>query len=246
MKRFITHKTPVTEVALENPELEVWERRLRNQFSQNLSNTGRIEQLEAKQSDLEKSLKYILSCLQSLEWTRPKLLSHVPTISWRELTSEHDINLALEDYLSWWTPSINLKETVVFTGEQFVSPYHEKLSKIGKLFAEFEKDFDEIPRRIVRCELLEKGLADLEESLEDEETEYLGWCISLIRDVLDYNYAEELTETHLELLRKAIGLVANKSAHCDRADYQSLHEEFVQAGLALIPTTQKAIDKYGK
>jgi hypothetical protein len=130
------------------------------------------------------------------------------------------------------------------TSDQLKLPYHEKLSTLTTLLSELEKDFDDIPRRITRCAVLEEELATFEDSLEDEKEEYLASCVSLIRDVLDYNYAEDLTQTHLEILKKAVDLICDKVLYCSKEDYQNLHREFLQSGLALLPTSRKAIDKY--
>jgi hypothetical protein len=157
-----------------------------------------------------------------------------------------DVTLELEDGLQLWMQAATLHEAMQFTFDEFTLPYHEKLSIVTKLLAELEEDFDDVAQRIVRCTLLEEELGRLEDFLEDDEAECLGWCVSLVRDVLDYNYPEDLAVTHVGLLKKALGLICDKGLDCNKEDYQNLHQEFLQAGLALIPTTQKAIEKYGE
>lgn len=243
MKRFKTSITRGTDVQ----GSEVRKRILRNESPQTIRNISRIEQLEAQQTDFDQRLKgfeEVLLHFQLSPWT--SLGRHSP--SWWKSVGMPDIiferNYDLQS--QGWVQIFKSHRVPESVSERPTIPYHDELSTLTKLFRELKEDFDEVTRRIVRCELLEKRLATLESSLEDEETEYLGWCISLIRDVLDYNYAEDLTKTHLELLEKAIDLICKKGSNCNKGDYQDLHKEFLQAGAALIPTTQKAIDKYGE
>lgn len=246
MKRSIPRISRGTDASSEIPALEAWEERVNNQFTQTLRNTGRIEQLEAKHADLEQQLKQIVDYLQSSEWTVPKLSWRMYPRSRRQIPVMPHVYFQLKEGLTLWSQAPPSKETLESPLEQLTLRCREQLSKITKLFAQLEKDFDEVPRRIARCALLEEELANFEDSLEDEEAEYLGWCVSLIRDVLDYNYAEDLTNGHLGLLKKAIDLICSKGLNCDKKDCESLHREFLEAGLALIPTSQKAIDKYGE
>jgi hypothetical protein len=244
MKRPTRYTSREKDVASENSTLDAWKERL---FTQTLRNTGRIEQLEAKQADFEQ-IKEILVDSWSSEWEAMNSWRWVHHVSSREFAATSNIlfKLGKGKGLMLWLQAPTPKQKLEFAREKLPLPYQEKLSKITELFSELEKDFDEIPRRIVRCALLEEELANFESSLEDDETEYLAWYISLIRDVLDYNYAEDLTQTHLELLKKAIDLTCRKGPDCSEEDCQNLHKEFLKAGLALIPTTQKAIDKYGQ
>lgn len=147
----------------------------------------------------------------------------------------------------WGTVQMELKHLGHRIGlKEVVEGFKTRMKPVVEAFGKLKEDFDEAPRRIVRCALLEEELANFESSLEDDETEYLAWCVSLIRDVLDYNYAENLTKSHLGLLKKAIDTILKKGPDCSEEDCQNLHKECLEAGLALIPTTQKAIDKYGQ
>jgi len=166
------------------------------------------------------------------------------SLSWWKLADMPDPTLELEDGLQLWLQAATLHETRQFIFGEFTLPYHEKLSTVTKLLAELEEDFDGVGRRFVRSTLLEEGLGRLEDSLEEDETECLAWCVSLIRDVLDYNYAEDLTQTHLGLLKKAIGLICEKGLDCNKEHYLNLHKQFLQSGLSLLPTSRKAIEKY--
>jgi hypothetical protein len=122
--------------------------------------------------------------------------------------------------------------------------YVERFSELAKLFAELEQEFDDIPRRITRCGLLEEELSTLEESLEEDEPEYLSWCVSLLRDVFDYNYSEDLDRPHLQIIKRGIELICQRGSSCNREEYQDLHRELLQTGLSLLPTSDKAREKY--
>jgi len=247
MKRFTKGTLPDTDVGPEKTGLYVWEKPVPKESPQTIRNVGRIEQLEAKHADLEQWLK-ILAYSQSSRWITPRASSRVESFSWRELANMPDAVCEVYKGVRLWLERDEFAiHPIGRAVAQISPPYHEKLSAVTEVFGELEEDFDDIARRVARCAVLEEELAGLENSLEeDEETEYLGWCVSLIRDVLDYNYAEDLTETHLGLLRKAIDLVYDKGSDCNKEDYQGLHKEFLQTGLAILPTTQKAIEKYGE
>lgn len=235
MKPFIKGPLHDMDVDEETLDLDSWQKPIPRESFQTIRNIGRIDQLEAGQTDLREAVKQIQTFIQSSSspWATTKSWFAAAHLSGQEV----DISL--------WEQAQLAMQPIGSSIGQIAPTYREKLSTVTKLFADLEEDFDDIPRRIVRCELLEKELAALEDSLEDEETEHFGWCVSLIRDVLDYNYAEKFTEAHLGLLKKGIDLIFDKGARCNKEDYQNLHKEFLQSGLALIPTTQKAIDKYG-
>lgn len=243
MKRFTKGTLPDTDVGPEKTGLDVWEKLVPKESPQTIRNVGRIEQLEAKQAYLEQWLK-ILAYSQSSQWITPRASSRVHSLSWRELANMPDIVFEFDEDVSLWERAQLAIKPIGPAIDHIEPPYHEKLSKVTKLFGEMEEDFADIARRMTRCAVLEEELATLEDSLEDDETENLASCVSLIRDVLDYNYPEHLTRTHLELLKKAIGLIRDKGLECSEEDYQNLHNEFLQSGLALLPTSRKAIEKY--
>ena len=154
------------------------------------------------------------------------LTSYMCTVSWRRSR-----------------PRKEIAHTVVAT---VTSLHLDRLNKIEKLLGDLADDFEDIPRRIVQAALLEKEFAGLEEALDDDESEYFAWCVSLLRDALEYNYAEDLIACHLELIQKGVGILCAKGAHCTKADYQALHESFLKGGFQLIPVTARAIEKYGE
>lgn len=251
MKRFTKGTLPDTDVEPEWKELDVWEKPVLKESPQTIRNVGRIEQLEAGQTENREKIEQILSFLAEIGAQKTKKQVSSTFISWllsKNITyriSWRTSDIDFEEDLSLWERAQIDRQHKVRVIEQILPQYYDRLDKVKEIFTELEQDFNDIARRVARCEVLEEDLAVLENSLEVEETEYLGWCISLIRDVLDYNYAEDLNKQHLDLLKKGIDLIYNKELECDKEDYQNLHKEFLQSGLALIPTTQKAIDKYG-
>ncbi len=241
MKRFTKGTLPDMDVGPENPNLDGWQKPIPKEFQQTLRNTGRIEQLEAKQADLE---QWILAYSQLSQWITPRASLRVQSLSWRELANMPDIVFELDEDGSLWERAQLATQPMVSLSEQFRLSYQENLSKVTKLLADLEQDFDDVGRRLVMCTLLEEELGHLEDSLEDDDSEYLALCVSLVRDVLDYNYPEDITRNHLDLLKKAVEIIYNKGPSCSKQDYQDLHKTFLEAGLALLPTSQKAIEKY--
>lgn len=242
MKRYINGELLNIDVSQEPTDLIGWEKPIPKESPQTIRNIGRIDQLEAEQADLKKHLIQVLEYLGPSQWPIPRSQLAATHPSWEQrahaLPSEFDEDLRL------WEQAIVSVQPIASAIQQIAPTYHENVSKIMKLFARLEEDFDDIPRRLTRCAVLEEELATFEDSLEDDETENLASCVSLVRDVLDYNYAEHLTRTHLELLKKAIGLIRDKGLECSEENYQNLHNEFLQSGLALLPTSLKAIEKY--
>ena len=203
---------------------------MQNQYIQTIRNTGRIEQLEAGQADLRELVYTILN----QQWlSRPAIVK-----SARFEEQQKDIEQ--------WKQVRAVLEAEAVTIGRLTLPYEKKLSAINSLYVELEENFAEIPRRIALCALMEQNLAALEDLLEDEETECLAWCVSLIRDILDYNYVETFEATHLGLIKKTIDLICKNGTDCNKEDYQNLHKEFLETGLTLVPITQKAIDNYGE
>ena len=241
MKRSVKLLSRGKDVDLESQKSNIWENRMRNQFAQTLRNTGRIEQLEAGQADIRELFKAILT----QQWPYiVKSPGHVHAGLWFGSDENLDTIEEQQEDIEHWKPVRAIMEAATVTIVRPMLLYEEKLSAINMLYGELEENFAEIPCRIALCSLTEKELASLEELLEDEETEYLAWCVSLIRDVLDYNYAEALEEAHLELLKKAIDLICKNGTNCNKEDYQGLHKEFLESGLTLVPISQKAIDNY--
>ena len=244
MKRFVKPLSRGRDVDLESQESNIWEDRMRNQFTQTLRNTGRIEQLEAGQADIRELFKAILS----QRWLSHRAIVKSSRLVHGELWSGSaetldTIEEQQEDIEHWKHIWADMAGKIVDIG-RLTFPYEEKLSTINTLYCEIEENFAEVPRRIALCALMEIELAALEELLEDEEAEYLAWSVSLIRDVLDYNYAEDFKKAHLILLKKAIDLIFMNGTNCNKEDYQHLHKEFLESGLTLLPISQKAIDNY--
>ena len=233
-----------TDVDAEKPDISVWADAALRESHLTIRNLGRIDQLEAGQTDLKKAFIQLLNYLRSSRSTTRLPLSTYRS-SWQTDVETADEYFEFDNELNVWERAQLALEPIGSVSEELPLPLQEDLSKTAELLADLDKDFDDVGRRIVRCTLLEEELRRLEVSLEDEEAECLFWCVSLVRDVLDYNYPEDLTTNHLALLQKAVNLMHEKGLGCTKQDYQDLHKEFLQEGLALVPTTKKAIDKYG-
>lgn len=234
-----------TDVDAEKQDLSVWADAALRESPQAIRNLGRIDQLEAGQTDIKKALTVILNAIGSSPSTT-RLSSSRFSLSWQMVAETSDELFEFDDEVNVWERARLALEPIGSVSEELPSPFQDDLSKTVKLLADLEQDFGDIGRRIARCTFLEEELGRLEVSLEDEEAEYLCWCVSLVRDVLDYNYPEDLTTNHLALLQKAVNLMHEKGLGCTKQNYQDLHKKFLQEGLALVPTTKKAIDKYGE
>ncbi len=233
-----------TDVDAEEPVLSAWTNAALRESRQTIRNVGRIDQLEAGQTDIKKVLIQILNSIGSSRSTT-RLPFSTFTSSWQTVVDTGDTLFEFDDEVNVWERARLALEPIGSVSEELPSPFQDDLSKTAKLLADLDQDFDDIGRRIARCTFLEEELSRLEVSLEDEEAECLCWCVSLVRDVLDYNYPEDLNTNHLALLQKAVNVMHEKGLGCTKQDYQDLHKEFLQEGLALVPTTKKAIDKYG-
>lgn len=234
----------------EQTDVAVWEKPVQKESPQTIRNVGRIDQLEAGHADLKKDVnqvyKIILASLQSSKWANKKLQLPTVHLPWHDVVDVDTVYTLfdLEKSRSIWEQAQLAIQTIGPHTEQIEPYYDEKISTITKLFAELEQDFEDIGRRIVRCTLLEEELGRLEDYLEDDEAECLCWCVSLVRDILDYNYPEDLSKSHIILFKKAIDLIYKKNINCNKQDYQDLHKTFLESGLALLPTSRKAIEKY--
>lgn len=235
------------EVLPEQTDLAAWEKHAQKESPQTIRNVGRIEQLEAKQVDLERLYKILISQhSKSSKWANKKLQLPTVHLPWQDVVDVDTVYTLfdLEKSISIWEQAQFAIQPIGPHTDQIEPYYDEKLSILTKLFAELEQDFEDIGRRIVRCTLLEEELGRLEDYLEDDEAECLCWCVSLVRDILDYNYPEDLSKSHIILFKKAIDLIYKKNINCNKQDYQDLHKTFLESGLALLPTSRKAIEKY--
>ena len=209
-------------------------------FALALRNTGRIEQLEAGQEALQSQLTRFMENVSSelgktvvfWEWCSIGEGSVKTPPSWERADAR-------------WYPTLCEDATHVLLDTGAIL-HADRLGRMEDLLRDLADDFEEIPRRIVQAALLEEEFAALEEALDDDDGEHFAWCVSLLRDALEYNYAEDFTRRHLELIREGVSVLCAKGTDCTKADYQALHASFVDAGLQLIPVTPKAIEKYGE
>jgi len=114
---------------------------------------------------------------------------------------------------------------------------------IKVIFNLLRDSFDNISMRNIWCDVLENLLSDLEGKVVKCD-KYLSWHVSTIRDVFAYNFAEVLTREHLNLLEEGIGILYK--GDCTKELFESYHSRLLESGLCLLPTSQKAIDRYGE
>jgi len=232
-----------SQTASEIPDAVQWGVGKESAHRLSLRNTGRIEQLEAGQEGLKKLFTAVLGAAEGGA-IRERIHGERDSVvyimgSWGSGKSSV-AHYRPKSLARGWSGAVvrELAETE--------TPYAERFSELGELYSELKEDFEEIGLRIARCALLEESLGVLEDDLEEEEGEYLSWCVSLLRDVLDYNYAEELTEDRLDALGKGIETICTERLSCDRESYRELHKRLLATGVALLPTSRKAQEKYGQ
>lgn len=115
---------------------------------------------------------------------------------------------------------------------------------IKDTFGKFVEDFDSIFRRISWCNELENTLLSFEDELEDPEAKYLSWFVSTLKDVFAYNYADQLTNEQLVVLKEGFKIIHEKGIRCSKKDYAEYHSKLLASGLCLLPTSLKAICKF--
>ena len=120
----------------------------------------------------------------------------------------------------------------------------ELLSSLRDAFEKLEEDFDIQPRRVIRCNELEKQLSTIEDELENHEFKYLSWFVSTLRDVFVYNDAKQLSHEQLKLLKEGFDVIYENNIKCDKETFGDYYSILVTTDLSLIPTTQKAIDEF--
>jgi len=209
-----------------------------------LRNTGRIEQLEAGQEDLKKLFTAVLRAAEGGA-IRERMHGERDSVIYIMGSWGSGKSCLVGHYMPKSLARVGYG-AVVQELAKTETPYAERFSEIGELYSELKEDFEDIGQRIARCALLEESLGGLEDELEGEEAEYLGWCVSLLRDVLDYNYAEDLTKDRLDVLGRGIETICTERLSCDRESYRELHKELLATGVALLPTSRKAQEKYGQ
>jgi len=178
------------------------------------------------------------------EWARTKILHH--THKFDQLGAEvRDIKAMIRDLLleereiNVWKRQIPSQSILVFSTIKI--PLNIKAT-----FEKLEEDFPDYSNRIVWCNELKNCLSKFEEELEEYDAKYLSWFVSTLKDVFSYNYAENITEAQLDLLKKGIEIIYEKKENCDKDSFEKYHLQLVESGLSLLPTTQKAIDEFGE
>lgn len=77
--------------------------------------------------------------------------------------------------------------------------------------------------------------------VDKEEAEILKWFISMLEDIFDYN---EFSIISLDLIQKWLKVVGSEDVFT-KSMFQAIHLEAIESGLVTLPTSNKAIQKYG-
>ena len=118
--------------------------------------------------------------------------------------------------------------------------------EIKHIFNQLEINFSKRNKRQAWCDNLAKYLLKFEDELEDQNAKYLLWFVSTLRDVFTYNYAKSITQEQLDLLRNGIEIIYKEKENCSKEAFEEYYGELLETGIALLPTTQKAIDEFGE
>lgn len=200
-----------------------------------LRNTSAIEQSNAKLEEHDAEIAQLKRLLLSQEKNPWGVTFHKEAIS--VIPNYHEKNEARGlDILKYHVSGLS----------KYISNQISLSSNIKNSFKKLVEDFDNISNRIAWCKELEINLSKLEEELEQYDAKYLSWLVSSLKDIFTYNYAEEITETQLDLLRNGVNMIYEEQENCDKKTFEEYHLQLVESGLALLPTTEKAIKEFGE
>ena len=74
---------------------------------------------------------------------------------------------------------------------------------------------------------------------------YMMWTISTIRDILSYNEHEILVGKPLDRIEKELLIIEEKKIDYSSDDFEKFFSDLLELGISLLPTTEKAIKKFG-
>jgi len=73
---------------------------------------------------------------------------------------------------------------------------------------------------------------------------YIIWTISTIGDIFSYNEHELLVGNALDRIEKELFLIEEKEINYSKNDFNIFHSDMIEMGIAILPTTEKAIRKF--
>lgn len=130
--------------------------------------------------------------------------------------------------------------------EEVHNELEKKMQSVVEAYQQLEHDFDDIDRRFIRCGCLERKLGDLERRVQkDESTRYLRWTIANLRAALNFNYTDQLDKANLILLGDTIEIITQKGAALSPDQCHDIRRQFLDSGLSLLPTSERAIKEFG-
>ncbi len=74
---------------------------------------------------------------------------------------------------------------------------------------------------------------------------YLIWAVSTIRDVIAYNEHEVLAGMPLDRIERELLLIETKEADYSKENFMAFHKDLIEMDIPTMPTTAKAIRRYG-
>lgn len=92
---------------------------------------------------------------------------------------------------------------------------------------------------LLACNLIDSHAEKMQEV--EGLNEILLWYLGTFADIFDYN---EYSQIDLDLIARELKLIENLEKPT-REMYQKFHLRIIESGLATLPTTEKAIKKYG-
>jgi len=76
---------------------------------------------------------------------------------------------------------------------------------------------------------------------------YLVYAITTIRDLLAYNEHDTLNGDILDRVEEELGILETiEDTEYTEEQFLKFHLELIEMGVALLPTTKKAIERYGE
>ena len=75
---------------------------------------------------------------------------------------------------------------------------------------------------------------------------YLMWAVTTIRDIIAYNEHEVLVGMPLDRIERELILIETKEAEYSKKNFMEFHKDMVDMGITSLPTTEKAIRRFGE
>lgn len=112
---------------------------------------------------------------------------------------------------------------------------------------EVTKELREI---LVRCETAKEyhqAIVELKIKIEKSHTKYLIYAITTIRDAIAYNEHNVLNGKALDRIEEELLILEGiEDTEYTKEQFGKFHFELLELNVALLPTTEKAIKRFGE